>query len=496
MKKSVLIIGSGLGGLTTALRLAKRGYTVHILEKNTQAGGRVNQICKDGFTFDTGPSFFSMSYEFEEFARDCGIRLPFIYYPVDPLYTVHFRHSPHTYQLYKNIHRLAAQFQEIEPDFEARMNRYLAKSQEIFDSTADIVVKQNFDSFTDYAKKLMNVNPKLLPVLFSSFWRHASRYFSSEEIREMVSLVSFFLGSTPFETSAIYSLLSYTEFRHNGYFNVVGGIYKIVEGLLKELEQENVTITYRTEIVDYLAEGRHLQALIDQNGRKWSADIVIVNADAAAFRGKIFRRNQFSEKKLDHMKWTMGVMTLYVGIDQKLPQVHLHNYYLGNNFKAYARKIFKTAVIDEQPYFYVNVVSRHNPECAPPDSEALFFVVPVPDLRYKSVWEDREEMAHRILTDFSQRIHANIFPHIVTQTIWTPLEWEKYFNLYRGSALGLAHNMTQVGGLRPRNFDEIFPNVFYVGASTTPGTGLPMTVIGSRLITERVETFANSSSIS
>lgn len=143
MKQNVLIVGAGIGGLATALRLAKKNYNVEIVEKNSQAGGRVNRICKDGFTFDTGPSFFSMSYEFEKFARDCGIQLPFRYHAVDPLYTVNFRNHPQTYQLYRDITKLAAQFEGIEPDFAAKMERYLDKSREIFDSTIDIVVRQN-----------------------------------------------------------------------------------------------------------------------------------------------------------------------------------------------------------------------------------------------------------------------------------------------------------------------------------------------------------------
>lgn len=150
MKQNVLIVGAGIGGLATALRLAKKNYNVEIVEKNSQAGGRVNRICKDGFTFDTGPSFFSMSYEFEKFARDCGIQLPFRYHAVDPLYTVNFRNHPQTYQLYRDITKLAAQFEGIEPDFAAKMERYLDKSREIFDSTIDIVVRQNFDSLRDY----------------------------------------------------------------------------------------------------------------------------------------------------------------------------------------------------------------------------------------------------------------------------------------------------------------------------------------------------------
>lgn len=489
MDKTVLVIGAGIGGLATALRLAKRGYKVQVVEKNEQPGGRLNRIKKDGFTFDTGPSFFSMSYEFEAFARDCGITLPFGYHPVDPLYTVNISNSERTYHLYRDIHRLATQFDGVEPDFEEKMMRYLDKAQEIFDGTVDIVVKQNFNSFFDYASKLTKTDPHLLPVLFSTFWKHVSHYFTSAEARQIVSLVSFFLGRTPFETSAVYSLLSYTEFRHDGYYNVYGGMYEITEGLVRELMKENVPVTCGTEIVAAETDGPRLLGFVDREGRRWTADLYVVNSDAALFRGRLFHRRAFDDKHLARMGWTMAMFTMYIGLDCKLPQIELHNYYLGSNFKEYAGKVFKTATTAEKPYFYVNAISKHNPECAPEGAEALFFVVPVPDLRYKNDWSDSDWVANSVLEDFSRRIGQDIRPHIISRTVYTPVDWERQFNLYKGSGLGLAHDMTQVGALRPKNVDEVYPNVFYVGASTVPGTGLPMAIIGSSLTVERIEQY-------
>src|SRR5204862_149675 len=155
----------GIAGLATALRLVKKGFHVEIIEKAPQAGGRLNQLKKDGFTFDTGPSFFSMPYEFERFAEDCGIRLPFKYVELDPLYTVNFSGSPKTFHLYKDMHKLAAQFIEFEPDFEQRMRKYLDKCRSLFDDTVDLVIKQNFDSVPSYLLTLMKVNPVHIPVL-------------------------------------------------------------------------------------------------------------------------------------------------------------------------------------------------------------------------------------------------------------------------------------------------------------------------------------------
>jgi len=489
MGKSVLIIGAGLGGIATALRLAKRGYKVEIIEKNSQAGGRVNQLKKDGFTFDTGPSFFSMSYEFTDFAKDCNITLPFKYYELDPLYTVSFNQNPVTYSLYKDIARLAEQFKESEPDFEVKMRRYLEKSKHLFHDTVDVVIKSNYDSILHYLITLMKVNPVHLPVIFRSFWQQVSHYVKTEDARQILSLVAFFLGRTPFDTVGVYTLLSYTEFQHDGYFNVEGGMYKIIEGLVDELEKENVKITYDTEVVDYVSEGRKLKYLIDSNNKKWTADIIVVNADAAVFRGKIFKRPDFSDEKLDKKEWTMGPLTFYLGIKCKLPGVHHHNYYLGNNFREYADKVFRNPEILEKPYYYVNVLSRSNPGCAPVGCESLFFVCPVPDLRFKKSWHDKDEIVDSIIDDFSMRIKKDIRPEIVSRTIYTPVDWQDQFNLHRGSGLGLSHKMMQIGGFRPKNYDEKFRNVFYVGASTIPGTGLPIVLISSKLAVERIEKF-------
>jgi phytoene desaturase len=490
MPKSVLIVGAGLGGLATAMRLVKKGYKVEIIEKNSQAGGRLNQLKKDGFTFDTGPSFFSMSYEFTEWAKDCNITLPFKYFGLDPLYTVNFRGNPKTYFLYKDIHKLAAQFKDVEPDFEKNMTRYLDKSKRLFHDTVDVAIKNNYDSLFDYFVKLLRVNPVHLPVLFRNFWQQVSHYFKSEDAVQILSLVAFFLGRTPFDTSAVYTLLSYTEFRHDGYFNVEGGMYKIIEGIVSELEKENVKITYNTEIKDYIYDNNKLTALVDQNGRKWTTDIFVINSDAAVFRGSIFKRPEFSKKKLDKKSWTMGPLTIYLGLKCKLPMVHHHNYYLGDNFREYADKVFKSPDSLEKPYYYVNVLSKHNNDCAPPDCESLFIVCPVPDLRFKPDWSDRDQIVDSIIEDFSQRIGKDIKSEIISRTVYTPEDWQNQYNLHRGSGLGLSHDMLQIGAFRPKNYDEIFKNVFYVGASTIPGTGLPIVMISSKLTFRRVEGYS------
>ncbi len=485
--KKVLIVGTGLGGLTTALRLSKSGYHVEMVEKYHQPGGRLNQLKKDGFTWDYGPTFFSMSYEFREFVKSTGIEMPFEFVELDPLYAVNFSDSPRFFQIYKDLKKLAKEFEGLEPDFEVKMQRYLQGAGKLFHDTENVIIKQNFDNLAQFLIQMSKVPWGHAPKMMRSVWTELEKHFESHEVKVIFSLVAFFLGATPFDTPAVYSLLSYTEMVHDGYYNVKGGMYKIVEGLQKEIEKQNIWITYNTEIVDFVEKDGKLAYLLDDKGKKWEADIFVINADAAGFRSKIFRREKFREEKLDKMKWTLAPFTMYVGVKGKVESLHHHNYFLGSNFREYAGKIFKNSISLDKPYYYVNVNSRHNPSCAPEGHESIFILCPVPDLRFKPDWSDREKLADNILADISERIGFDLKANLVSLTIKDPVDWEQEFNLYKGSGLGLAHDLNQIGGFRPKNFDEKFGNVFYVGASTIPGTGLPMTVISSRLVTDRIK---------
>ena len=487
INKRVLIIGSGLGALSTALRLTSLGYEdIRIVEKYPTPGGRLNVIRSEGFTFDMGPSFFSMSYEFEELFAACGMKNPLRFQKLDPLYSVNFAGSERVFRIYTDLDKLAEEFKDIEPGFKAKAQRYLEGAGRIFRETEYRVVKSNFPSTWAYLLSLSRVPWKHAPRMFYSMWHDLEKTFESEEAKVIFSLVAFFLGATPFDTPAVYKLLSYTELVHDGYWNVEGGMYRITETLVEELQRRGVKFSYGIEIKDYVSQGNRVTGFIDQHGRRHEADIMVVNADAASFRGEVFKRPRYSEEKLDKMEWTLAPFTIYLGVRGKLDGLNHHNYFLGENFRAYADGIFKSRVSPQKPYYYVNVSSRSNPGCAPEGCENLFILCPVPDLRYKPDWSDTDALANEIIADLSARTGHDIASRIVTKTVLPPTEWQQRFNLYKGSGLGLAHGLNRIGAFRPRNKDEEFSNVYYVGASTTPGTGLPMVVISSRLTVERI----------
>jgi phytoene desaturase len=486
VSKKVLIIGSGLGSLATALRLTHHGYAVEIVEKYHQAGGRLNQLKKDGFTFDVGPSFFSMSYEFDELFSYCGMKNPLAMNELNPVYSVYFADKKKPYLIHKELHKLAQEFAAVEPNFEEKAKKYLAKAGAIFHDTEHVIVKRNYDNLFQYAMALMTVPLKHSPLLLRSMWQELERNFESEDVKVIFSLVAFFLGSTPFDTPAVYSLLNYTELQHDGYWNIKGGMYRIVEQIKELLDERGVKFHFNTEITEVKTANGQIAGFVDQNGKNWTADLYVCNSDAASFRGLILKRKKFRPEKLDKKHWTLAPFTIYLGVKGKVEHLHHHNYFLGTNFKEYADNIFKLSVNPEKPYYYVNVSSKSNPESAPEGCENLFILCPVPDRRYKPDWSDRETLAENILTDLSERIGFDLIANRMTQTIYAPDDWQGMFNLYQGSGLGLAHGLNQVAGLRPRNKDEEFGNLYYVGASTVPGTGLPIVVIGSKLVTERI----------
>ena len=484
--KKVIIIGAGLGSLATALRLTTHGYHVEIIEKYHQAGGRLNQLKKDGFTFDVGPSFFSMSYEFKELFDYCNLSNPLQMNELNPVYSVYFAGKKEPYSIYKDLNKLAQEFADIEPNFKEKAEKYLKSAGAIFHDTEHVIIKRNYDNLFQYALALMTVPLKHSPKLVRSMWTELERHFDSEHVKVIFSLVAFFLGSTPFDTPAVYSLLNYTELQHDGYWNIKGGMYKIVEELQKILISRGVQFHFNTEISDITTKDGKAISFRDTKGKEWNADIFICNSDAAAFRGKILKRKKYTQEKLDKKDWTLAPFTIYLGVKGKIDNLHHHNYFLGNNFKQYADNIFKLSVNPEKPYYYVNASSKSNAECAPEGCENLFILCPVPDRRYKNDWSDREQLADTILKDMSERIGFDLIANRITQTIYAPDDWESMFNLYRGSGLGLAHGLNQVAAMRPNNKDEELSNLYYVGASTVPGTGLPIVVISSKLVTERI----------
>jgi len=477
MSQKVIIVGAGIGGLAIANLLLSSGYDVTIIEKYSKAGGRLNIIQKDGFIFDTGPTFVSMSYIIKEFAEKAKIKVPDLH-PLDPLYSVFINNRK--FNIYRDIDKLEYEFKDIEPNFKNKFKVYLEDSKKVFDDTFKIIVKRNFYSFFEYILSLLRLNPIYLKLVLTSFWEEIKEYFSSEELKKIVSLVSFFLGQSPFHTIAIYKLLSNIEFLNDGYYYIKGGMYELVKSLTKTLQDK---IIYNTEIVDFISENNKIVALVDNNRRIHKADIFVINSDVLYFKQKVFKR--YSIEKLNKFKWTYGFFNIYIGLNKKISNLEHHNYYINSNYNKSTFDLIKTKVnLEKFPYYYVNFNSKLSIEYQ--DKDSIIIIAPVPNLIYKKDWKDKEIIAKKIINDLSTKINLDLSENIITKIIYTPEDWAENFNLYQGSGLGLAHSLDQIGYFRPKNKDDFFKNVYYVGASTHPGTGIPMVITGAMLLFHRI----------
>ena len=263
-------------------------------------------------------------------------------------------------------------------------------------------------------------------------------------------------------------------------------MYEIINTLIKEIDLRGIPVHYNREIVSFRKHDGQVISLVDNKGNHYAFENYIINMDAALFRSKILQRKTYSPQMMRNMKWSMGFLTFYLGIDVELPQLNMHNYFIGKDDKDKNMKSFRSDVIPDNPYFYVNVCSKMNEKAAPEGSEALMFVVPVPNLINRKNWDDKQQIVDSIIKEFGDRIGLDLSSHIVTQHIMTPVDWSDQFNLYAGAGLGLNHSMWQTGYFRPENKDEVYENLYYTGASTVPGIGLPMAIISSRLTTERL----------
>ncbi|MCD6345828.1 MAG: phytoene desaturase [Bacteroidales bacterium] len=482
----VLIVGAGLGGLTTALRLAKKGYQVSIVEKYKQAGGRLNQLRRNGFVWDIGPSRVSMSYVFKEFCDECGIDIPFKLIELENLYSINFKDNNKTYNVYKNLKKLSEEFKDLEPDLEKKIIAYLSKAGKIFEDTQDVYFKKNICCKIQNLVTLSRLPLKHVPKVLHSLWSTLGKYFDSNEVKETLNISSFFFGPSHKNTPSIFSSLSYIEMVHDGYYDVQDGMYKIVEGLLREVEKAGVEIVYNSEITGYIGSKKHIYSLIDHTGEAHRADLYVINSDAAYFRNKVFERKKYRHHHLNKMHWTPAAFTIYLGLSKKIDELHKHHYFLGDDNKLFSADKYTNPDDGFRPSYYVNVSSRSNPLNAPEGCESVSIYCPIPNHLKKSDWTNRDVIVDIIIKDLSSRIGVNVNSLIIEKIVFDPQDWENNFNLFKGSGFGLSHVRKQLGGHRPCNRDEKFRNVFYVGSSTIPGSGLPMSVISSKLVTERI----------
>ncbi|MCK6539780.1 MAG: phytoene desaturase family protein [Anaerolineales bacterium] len=488
MKPTAIVIGAGIGGIAAAARLAKNGYDVTVLEKESTPGGRCNQIVRDGHRFDIGPTLFLMPEVWEETFAALGERMSdhLDLRRIDPTYKVHFEDGLQL-ALTSNLGEMQTQLEKVEPTAFTGFLNYIAEGIRHYKLSLEKFVGRNFYNIFEYFS-LKNLPLIVQLKALQKHYANTGRFFRDERLKAAFTFQNMYLGLSPYDAPATYSLLQYTELAE-GVWYPMGGMYAAIQALVKVAEKLGVTFVYDAPVKKINVGKRKVESVETADGREWIADLFIGNADLPYIYKELLP-DPAPAKKLDEKLYTCSTIMFYWGVDKQYPQIAHHNVFLGGDYKASFDQIFQDHTLPEVPSFYVHAPARTDPAAAPAGQDTLYILVPVGhlDARSKQDWEAlvnraRETVFNRLAKEMGV---TDLREHIKFEIVYQPRVWKERFNLEKGAAFGLSHNFWQVGYLRPHNRHAKYKNLYFAGASTHPGTGLPIVLLSAKLTTERI----------
>jgi phytoene desaturase len=488
MKPTAIVIGAGIGGIATAARLAKNGYDVTVLEKEATPGGRCNQIIQDGHRFDIGPTLFLMPEVWEETFASLGEKMSdhLDLRRIDPTYMVHFDDGLRL-ELTSDIGKMQTQLEAVDKTAFTGFLGYIAEGAKHYKISLEKFVGRNFYNIFEY------FSLKNLPLIFNlkaldKHYRNTSRFFKDERLKAAFTFQNMYLGLSPYDAPATYSLLQYTELAE-GVWYPMGGMYAGIQALTKVAEKLGVKFVYNSPVKKINVGKSKVENVITTDGKTYNADLFVGNADLPYIYKELLPDRAEAEK-LDNKLYTHSTIMFYWGVDKQYQHVAHHNVFLGGDYKASFDQIFEDHTLPEVPSFYVHAPARTDPAAAPEGHETLYVLVPVGHLseRTKQDWDAlvnraRETVFARLAKEMGI---TDLKEHIKFEIVYQPKVWKERFNLEKGAAFGLSHNFWQVGYLRPHNRHAKYKNMYFAGASTHPGTGLPIVLLSARLTTERI----------
>jgi phytoene desaturase len=482
---TVIVIGAGLGGIAAAARLARQGYRVTVLEKNAAPGGRCDQFTRDGHRFDVGPTLFLMPEVFAETYADLGERMQdhLDLRRIDPTYRIRFDDGVEL-SLTADMNAMGKQMEAIEPGAFGGLMRYLSEGHLHYTLSLERFVGRNFYNAFQY------FSPQNLPLLFKlkalvKHYDNIGRYFQDPHLKAAFTFQNMYLGLSPYDAPATYSLLQYTELADGVWFPM-GGLYRVVESLVSIAQRQGVQFEYNRPVKRIQVEGQRATAVILKDGSRREADLIVANADLPYVYSDLLP-DRPQAQRLERMQYTCSAIMFYWGVDKVYPQMGTHNVFLSGDYRASFERIFKDKGLPEQPSFYVHAPARVDPAAAPQGQDTLFVLVPAGHLAEGQDWKALKAKARSaVLKRLSQSGMADLESHLKFEVSYTPRTWMNLYNLAKGAAFGLSHNFTQVGYLRPHNRHSRYHNLYFVGSSTHPGTGLPMVLLSAKLTTQRI----------
>ncbi|MCU4742840.1 phytoene desaturase family protein [Natronoglomus mannanivorans] len=515
--ESVVVIGAGVGGLSTACYLADAGADVQVIEKNEQLGGRASRLEVDGFRFDMGPSWYLMPDVFERFFGEFG-RTPTDYYDLehlDPHYRIFFKDSaeqrsadgasglrgsgtasnetakssrgPRAHgdqvDVTADIERTKELFETYEEGAGEALERYLEKSRENYEVGMEHFVYEDRERLRDYIDLDVARQARGLSLL-GSMQGHVENYFDHPKLQQIMQYTLVFLGGSPTNTPALYNLMSHVDF-NLGVWYPENGMGSVIDGIV-ELGTE-LGVEYHTDRPATAIKGREGAFLVETSDGPLSADLVVSNADYAHTEQELLppERRGYDADYWESRTYAPSAFLCYLGVEGDLEELAHHTLVLPTDWQDHFDQIFEEPQWPDDPAYYLCVPSKTDDSVAPEGHSNLFVLVPIaPGL--EDTPEIREQYRDEVLADVAENTGADLRDRIVVEETFSVEDFASRYNSFQGTALGMAHTLRQTSLFRPPHRSKEVDGLYFVGADTTPGIGVPMCLISGQLTAEKV----------
>lgn len=486
--KSVIVIGAGIGGITAAIHLARSGMHVTVLEKNSNAGGRCDRFSRDGHHFDTGPTLFVMPHLYEAEFRALGtsLREQLELQRVDPTYHLVFDNGSQL-ALTSDLKCMQEQLEAIQPGSFNGLLRYLQEGDQHYQLALDNLVNRDFRKVSDF------FNFQTLPLLFRlkpliQHYRHMSAYFAEPRLKAAFTFQDIYMGLSPFDAPATFSLMPYSELAH-GVWYPKGGMYRVVEALTDLASLADVEFIFNSAVERIDVNSTRARGVLLADGTRLDADVILANADLPYIYQNLLPQDGMS-KSLQRKQFSSSAISFFWGMDKQFETLGPHTLFLADDYRENFETIDRDLGLPANPNLYIHAPARLDPSMSPGGQDTLTAIVPVGHLSENGGqdWGALRDVARQHVF---RRLHSlGIFDfarHIKFEETYTPPSWRKRYNLAKGSTHGLAHTLSQLAYFRPSNRHSRYKNLYFVGASTHPGTGLPTVMVSGRLISQRIK---------
>lgn len=487
--KKVIVIGAGLGGLSAAIRLAAEGFSVCVLEKNENVGGKVNLLESNGYSFDTGASLLTMPHIFRELFEAAGKRLEdyLTLKNLDPICR-YFWTDGATLDASQSLEKTEKEIAQIEPRDVAGFRRFIADSKQKYE-----VAERTFlaHSLNDLPKL---IRPKYFRDLLAisslkTLDKHHAKYFHSPKLRQLFNRFATYNGSSPYRVPATFALIPFVEFGLGAWY-VEGGIYQIPRALKKLADEIGIEFRFRSEVENILTENKKAIGVKLKNGDSLEADFVIANSDAIeTYRNLIDKsaRPGFPDKRLDNSEPSCSGFVLLLGVKKKYEQLAHHNIFFSDDYQAEFEAIFDKKRPAENPTVYICATSRTDRTQAPPNSENFFVLVNAPYTNSQTDWrQETKNYRNLIIKKLEGFGLNNLEKSIEFEKIITPEDLESKYLANRGSIYGVSSNSIFSAFMRPPNQSRDIKNLFFSSGSTHPGGGMPLVLLSGKMAADLI----------